>query len=430
MKKIIVILCCLFLSACQMKPNTIKTKTHQDNQKKSELILKSTSILNEGNGSEDGYYRIKTNEEGGSYLTYIDYKTAQEVYLCQKPECKHNNENCTAFIPFDLFITEIIPFKEHLYLFSTGNTTTVIGEKGVEDKENPPKIYQMDLDRNNKKELFQLEEGYRLNTDEIIFDDTYLYITAYKNEQISLKDKTEMEIALKTKLYRIHLSSGKYDTIKNTDDETILGVEGRNIIFEGNIYKEDPQKYLNNKDYDKYYSALLNSKKKFEIYNIDTKKSKVIETDEDTIETYYQGSVYWIDHNHVMKLNLKNSKKEILFSLPESNLDYSIYGVISDNLIIQAFDDTDDTSDKMYNISTQTPSLHELHHFTSDMHDPVRIITQTADYLLAIYDTEGKMEKTWAGTMQYEVDKDYYGLISKKDFLNDKKNYKKINTLF
>ena len=47
-----------------------------------------------------------------------------------------------------------------------------------------------------------------------------------------------------------------------------------------------------------------------------------------------------------------------------------------------------------------------------------------------LYDTEGKMEKTWAGTMQYEVDKDYYGLISKKDFLNDKKNYKKINTLF
>ena len=40
-----------------------------------------------------------------------------------------------------------------------------------------------------------------------------------------------MEIALKTKLYRIHLSSGKYDTIKNTDDETILGVEGRNIIL-------------------------------------------------------------------------------------------------------------------------------------------------------------------------------------------------------
>lgn len=161
--------------------------------------------------------------------------------------------------------------------------------------------------------MFQLEEGYRLNTDEIIFDDTYLYITAYKNEQISLKDKTEMEIALKTKLYRIHLSSGKYDTIKNTDDETILGVEGRNIIFEGNIYKEDPQKYLNNKDYDKYYSALLNSKKKFEIYNIDTKKSKVIETDEDTIETYYQGSVYWIDHNHVMKLNLKTVRKKYCF---------------------------------------------------------------------------------------------------------------------
>ena len=40
------------------------------------------------------------------------------------------------------------------------------------------------------------------------------------------------------------------------------------------------------------------------------------------------------------------------------------------------------------------------------------------------------MEKNLAGTMQYEVDKDYYGLISKKDFLNDKKNYKKINTLF
>ena len=42
---------------------------------------------------------------------------------------------------------------------------------------------------------------------------------------------------------------------------------------------------------------------------------------------------------------------------------------------------------------------------------------------------KGKEEKTWAGTMQYETQKEYVGLISKDDFLNNKKNYEPIKTL-
>lgn len=55
--------------------------------------------------------------------------------------------------------------------------------------------------------------------------------------------------------------------------------------------------------------------------------------------------------------------------------------------------------------------------------EPIDILNINRDYLFVRYDRDGKYEKTWAGTDQFEVSKEYFGLISKDDFLNSNANY-------
>ena len=100
--------------------------------------------------------------------------------------------------------------------------------------------------------------------------------------------------------------------------------------------------------------------------------------------------------------------------------------IINDYAIIEQWKDKFiDT----YKISLENPKLEKLNQSTRAPKEFVQILAQTKDQLLVVYDREGKEEKTWAGTMQYETQKEYVGLISKDDFLNNKKNYEPIKTL-
>ena len=83
----------------------------------------------------------------------------------------------------------------------------------------------------------------------------------------------------------------------------------------------------------------------------------------------------------------------------------------------------------MYALSLSEPQLTPLHQFIEETNEPVQILHQTSDELLVIYDKEGQMEMTWAGTMQFETERTYYGYISIDDFLHDQRSYDPVETL-
>ena len=141
--------------------------------------------------------------------------------------------------------------------------------------------------------------------------------------------------------------------------------------------------------------------------------------------------IYYTQEHSLYGLDLKTQKVITLQTLPEvqDSSDYYISYVIDHHLIIEQYDANQEAVVKMYSFNIDTKELRTLHQFTRDPQEVVQIINQTSDHLLVQYDREGHEEKTWAGTMQYEVDKIYVGLISKEDFMNDQNHYQNIQLL-
>ena len=420
------LLCCMGLTACQAMEGT---KSDAPAEEAEEQDLRMTAWDPSGVGNDDGYYQIRQDEEGVSRLTYIDAASGKEVYLCQKPECRHEDERCTAFVPFALFAGQLLVDQDHLYIVSSGTGASVITDEGVQAQAEGPVIEQMDLDGQNRRTLFQLEEGYQFHLGNVVFDDHALYIPVDKSEQVMLDDRSSMVVSLETTLYRIDLNSGEAEAVKDMKDEDILDAEGRTIIFEEQRYPEDPQQYLDAKDYERYNAVLTQAKKTIERYDIDTGKSERVETDIDTIEAYQDGNAYWIEEGQVMRFSLQSKTAEEVIDLPKDGGQYFISALIADHLLIESVDDEQDTADQMYALSLSEPQLTPLHQFIEETKEPVQILHQTSDELLVIYDKEGQMEMTWAGTMQFETERAYYGYISIDDFLHDQRSYDPVETL-
>lgn len=47
---------------------------------------------------KNGFYEIVSLHAGYANIAYTDFETAQQVYVCSRPECEHDNESCTSYI--------------------------------------------------------------------------------------------------------------------------------------------------------------------------------------------------------------------------------------------------------------------------------------------------------------------------------------------
>lgn len=105
----------------------------------------------------------------------------------------------------------------------------------------------------------------------------------------------------------------------------------------------------------------------------------------------------------------------------ETNKSYMISNFIDDHLIINSFDKND--YNNSFVVSLDGLEIKQLTLSKKEPKEPVDILNISQDYLFVKYDHDGKYEKTWAGTDQFEVSKEYFGLISKDDFFNSVSNY-------
>ena len=104
---------------------------------------------------DKGYYYIN-HENNRNNIKYFDYYAEKEIYLCNKPNCKHDTEECSSYLDAtksnDLFV-----YNDYLYLISGIDETETVkvsmGEEGTsisEVEEQTPIIYKMNLDGTNK----------------------------------------------------------------------------------------------------------------------------------------------------------------------------------------------------------------------------------------------------------------------------------------
>lgn len=430
MRKVILLLCCMMLVACQGKQESHSPISQQVS--KEDLVLKQWKYLSyEGDGNDDGYYRLLRNDDGYTNILYTDYSTGKEVYLCNKPECHHKDDTCTSYLN-NGDIAELFVYKDHLYLIeNSASEVMVFNDDGssTTKKQTGPCIYQMDLDGQNKKEIYQLKEGYSFETGDLVLDGNDLYLSITKEESIEVESHSHMQVQTSNELYKIDLENGQaqkmIDLYDGLSDRNISAVDGRKIILSGYYCQEDPQKYLDKQDYDGYDKAMMNSQPLYEVYDIDTQEKQTFQLKNESSGEYYHGKLYSLDEENVEMFDLSTQKTKKLLSLPKG---YTYNSDLVNNwFIIHQW--KDQKFQKTYYINLDNPNLKELKQYTKAPKEPVSILSVGTNQLFVMYDRDGGYEKTWAGTMQYEVKKEYRGLISFDDFFNNQKNYKKVSMI-
>ena len=76
-------------------------------------------------GTAAGAYRLVYRADGSSNITYIDYATRSEIYLCNRPNCTHDNESCTSWLPMDGISKDVFVAGDHLVILYHGSASDV-----------------------------------------------------------------------------------------------------------------------------------------------------------------------------------------------------------------------------------------------------------------------------------------------------------------
>ena len=136
MKNKILIVCiviCISLTGCGEKKQEDYGEEYNQMQD-----AQNFSALQEAAATENGFYVIQDN-----CIYFIDSKSGKTVPLCGKPNCKHKDNSCNAYLR--------VAHKIQVY---DGNIYVVA--RGVEER--TESLYRMSLDGSKREDQSQAEE--------------------------------------------------------------------------------------------------------------------------------------------------------------------------------------------------------------------------------------------------------------------------------
>lgn len=110
----------------------------------------------------DGFYYVTAvqSDDGSLLIHYLDYASMQDVPLCVQPNCRHEDETCTAWLPFTGGGTSLMAVGDKLVLAYPGNTAyqSQLGDICL------PHIEVANLDGSDRKLLLSLDASQRPDT--------------------------------------------------------------------------------------------------------------------------------------------------------------------------------------------------------------------------------------------------------------------------
>lgn len=158
-------------------------------------------------GTGQGYYVCGSN--GGSpLLCYLDYASAAEVPLCARPNCEHNSESCTAWLPAGRMVSN---------LSAAGQGIAWIELDGIEGR-----VWLADADGAGRRQLPALPDGFAAET--LAAQDgqaLYCFASKYGEGQTT------------TALYRLPLDGGEAEQLLALPQPVpeLKGVCGRSLVL-------------------------------------------------------------------------------------------------------------------------------------------------------------------------------------------------------
>lgn len=380
---------------------------------------------NRENYCNTGYYFLEEGEH--QRIKYIDYETRQEIYLCNKPNCKHDNEDCSAYI--DSISVEMYVYGGSIYLVSSSGDTTVMSVDAQENismdtVKEAPVIYRMNLDGTGKEKIFELPAGMDISPQ--LISGEYLFAFFSKSESVELGPTSHASVEKEKYLSVINLKTGKWEKLMDGKNKNIVGVYKGSFIITQTLYPKDPNEFLD--DDDGWLENMKNSDISLTLYSLESKREeKIAKLGYDKMqEIICDGKfVYFLRDNSsaIDCLDLETKKirtvKELkregasLRDCGEGKLLYLYYDKESDEALVK--------DAYIVNVSTG-----EEKEFT--LLDENRIcmerIGQNDDYYLVILGYKmSDYYKTWAGTMQRNIEEIRYGLITKENYWSSTADY-------
>lgn len=173
---------------------------------------------------DKGYYYIDNNRNN---IKYFDYSTKKEIYLCNKPNCKHDTEECSSYLDAtksnNLFV-----YDDFLYLISGMDEAETVkvsmAEEGTTISEvggQTPIIYRMNLDGTNKTKLFECPSGIEISSN-VIFEGNNLYTFFSKNKTIESSKNSYTSIETDRELVKISLETKKYEELLDSKNRKMI----------------------------------------------------------------------------------------------------------------------------------------------------------------------------------------------------------------
>lgn len=215
----------------ELKDNKIISSNNENIANAKMVYIEPGKISN----FDKGYYYISDGDDRNN-IKYFDYSAKKEIYLCNKPNCNHDTEECSSYL--DMSETnELFVYNNYLYLISgTGSVVTIsatIGEDGVSPAEvggRTPIIYRMNLDGTNKTKLFECPTGVEL-TSSFIFEGNNLYTFFLKSKTIENAKSSYTSMETGRQLVKINLETKKYEEIFDSKNRSII----RNIQWKDSL---------------------------------------------------------------------------------------------------------------------------------------------------------------------------------------------------
>ena len=393
-------------------------------------------FLSNGATTNDGYYYLTdysrlNNGKLAKHLMYIDFKTKQEIHLCNNSACTHKTEDCTSVFNKDEFQydSKVFIWNNKIYVISKSTDTSgqvtmgVLGETSKSNVEsNKAVLYKLNLDGTNREKIYTFDDNATIE-DFVIGSGNGIYLIAKKvetkytgvNAYSTSSERKLIYLDLNTKKESTILSMNRNDNI----DWKVIGSTKRNLILHGidlGGQVTDEEKHNNNELY-------KNSSDVFALLDIDNDTLKEVYRVKAPSRTYTvdeKNLYYNIDGNSkILKIDLKTGKEETLANLSSVWVDR----VIDNKLLCITNSGKNPTS---YFIDVDTGKMTESKLVNKSTGFYIEIISTSQKEVLAIYNSD----VTFNSDGSWTTHSNKYGVISKEDFYSGKDNFKGIKRVY
>lgn len=431
---------------------------HDDDAKQNENVghdqrgIQNLTLIAQGQlncSSEDGYYYVAgdgfqmTDGTFAYNMMYMDYETQQEIFLCNRPGCKHNTLDCpSVFADDEIQLGSSLFFmNDKLYLFSHGADQDGVsiqnfGDQGIFDESSqvldtkPTFLMQMDPDGMNRKKIWEWNHDEFVE-DAVLSDGKSLFVFTKKLTGESTKNTSTYIHATDRRLVEIDMDDGTTTEIAAIPvGDKVIGCSDDKIVFTSIDYGKSIDGLQNLSD-DEYLAIYNNSTTNIVVLDVNQGKTKtVLSLPNSKLNSFAVGDdvLYYGSEGtkQIRSVHLENGEDSV-FKETAAN---EINGIYDEVLLCSKWDDASaSVSDSpMHFIHLQDRKEDVSNLKQSVMGNDIIIRKELSDQFLVVYDYDAQIDPKYDNN-QYTIYGLKYALIAKHDLYTGKANYKKIKMI-